>query len=140
MNDQAERTHSNLGPGFLVTAAFIGPGTILTASRAGAEFGLSLLWALLFSLGMTFVLQEMALRLGLVKRLALTTILRDAVAQPLFKWGLLVLVGLAIVVGNSAYEGGNLTGAAAGAAASGAGASLGAGAAAGAGAAGAGAA
>ena len=116
MSDQSERAHANLGPGFLVTAAFIGPGTILTASRAGAEFGLSLLWALLFSLVMTFVLQEMALRLGLVKRLALTTILRDAVSQPVFKWGLLVLVGLAIVVGNSAYEGGNLTGAAAGAA------------------------
>jgi len=115
MSDQTKRAHANLGPGFLVTAAFIGPGTILTASRAGAEFGLSLMWALLFSLGMTFVLQEMALRLGLVKRLALTTILRDAVAEPLFKWGLLVLVGLAIVVGNSAYEGGNLTGAAAGA-------------------------
>ena len=116
MSDQSERAHANLGPGFLVTAAFIGPGTILTASRAGAEFGLSLLWALLFSLVMTFVLQEMALRLGLVKRLALTTILRDAVTQSVFKWGLLVLVGLAIVVGNSAYEGGNLTGAAAGAA------------------------
>ena len=116
MSYQAERAHANLGPGFLVTAAFIGPGTILTASRAGAEFGLSLLWALLFSLVMTFVLQEMALRLGLVKRLALTTILRDAVTQPVFKWGFLVLVGLAIVVGNSAYEGGNLTGAAAGAA------------------------
>ena len=116
MSYQAERAHADLGPGFLVTAAFIGPGTILTASRAGAEFGLSLLWALLFSLVMTFVLQEMALRLGLVKRLALTTILRDAVTQPVFKWGLLVLVGLAIVVGNSAYEGGNLTGAAAGAA------------------------
>ena len=116
MSDQSERAHANLGPGFLVTAAFIGPGTILTASRAGAEFGLSLLWALLFSLVMTFVLQEMALRLGLVKRLALTTILRDAVTQSVFKWGLIVLVGLAIVVGNSAYEGGNLTGAAAGAA------------------------
>jgi len=116
MSDQSERAHANLGPGFLVTAAFIGPGTILTASRAGAEFGLSLLWALLFSLVMTFVLQEMALRLGLVRRLALTTILRDAVTQSVFKWGLLVLVGLAIVVGNSAYEGGNLTGAAAGAA------------------------
>ena len=82
MSDQAEGAHGNLGPGFLVTAAFIGPGTILTASRAGAEFGLSLLWALLFSLVMTFVLQEMALRLGLIKRLALTTILRDAVTQP----------------------------------------------------------
>ena len=48
MSGQSEKAQSELGPGFLVTAAFIGPGTILTASRAGAEFGLSLLWALLF--------------------------------------------------------------------------------------------
>ncbi|MEM8659565.1 MAG: divalent metal cation transporter, partial [Pseudomonadota bacterium] len=34
------------GPGFLVTAAFIGPGTITTASIAGANFGFALLWAL----------------------------------------------------------------------------------------------
>lgn len=114
MNRLFANTHS-LGPGFLVSAAFIGPGTVLTASRAGAEFGLSLLWALLFSLVLTFFLQEMALRLGLVRRLALTTILREAVRQPVLKWLLLMLVVIAIVVGNSAYEGGNLTGAAAGA-------------------------
>ena len=38
------------GPGLLVTAAFIGPGSIATASVAGANFGFVLLWALLFSL------------------------------------------------------------------------------------------
>ena len=37
------------GPGLLVTAAFIGPGSIATASAAGANFGFVLLWALLFS-------------------------------------------------------------------------------------------
>ena len=31
------------GPGFLVAAAFIGPGTIVTASRAGAGYGTALL-------------------------------------------------------------------------------------------------
>ena len=53
------------GPGLLVTAAFIGPGSIATASVAGANFGFVLLWALLFSLIATVVLQEMAARLGL---------------------------------------------------------------------------
>jgi len=54
------------GPGLLVTAAFIGPGSIATASVAGANFGFVLLWALLFSLLATVVLQEMAARMGLV--------------------------------------------------------------------------
>ena len=37
------------GPGLLVAAAFIGPGTVLTASKAGAAYGYSLIWAVLFS-------------------------------------------------------------------------------------------
>ena len=41
------------------TAAW-GSGTVTTASKAGASFGSSLLWALLFSVFATIVLQEMA--------------------------------------------------------------------------------
>nr|WP_237712996.1 divalent metal cation transporter [Alishewanella agri] len=54
------------GPATLVTAAFIGPGTVVTASLAGANFGYALLWALLFSVLATLILQEMAARLGIV--------------------------------------------------------------------------
>ena len=54
----------NLGPGMLVTAAFIGPGTVTTATVAGARFGYVLLWALGFSVIATIVLQEMSARLG----------------------------------------------------------------------------
>ncbi len=50
---------SKMGPGILVTAAFVGPGTITTASSAGASFGYALLWALLFSVLATIVLQEL---------------------------------------------------------------------------------
>ena len=39
----------NLGPGALVSAAFIGPGTVTACTLAGANFGYTLLWALLFS-------------------------------------------------------------------------------------------
>lgn len=48
------------GRGLLVTAAFIGPGSVATASVAGVNFGFVLLWALLLSLIATIVLQEMA--------------------------------------------------------------------------------
>ncbi len=38
-----------LGPGLVVTAAFVGPGTVTTTSSSGAKYGYVLLWALTFS-------------------------------------------------------------------------------------------
>jgi manganese transport protein len=102
------------GPGFLVAAAFIGPGTVTTASVAGASTGPALIWALLLSVIATLVLQEHALRLGVVTRRGLGEALRDrfsgSVARPLMA----ALVLLAILVGNAAYQSGNLSGAALG--------------------------
>ncbi len=103
-----------LGPGFLIAAAFIGPGTVTTATLAGANFGYSLVWALLFSVFATFVLQEMALRLGVVSKLGLAEALRKQIQQPVFRALAVALVVVAIGIGNAAYEAGNLTGAAIG--------------------------
>ncbi|MGI9323400.1 MAG: Nramp family divalent metal transporter [Pseudomonadales bacterium] len=99
------------GPGLLVTAAFIGPGTITTASVAGARFGYALLWALLFSVVATMVLQEMAARLGLVTRRGLAEAIRDSYASAWFGKGAILLVVFAVGFGNAAYEAGNITGA-----------------------------
>ena len=98
----------------MVTAAFIGPGTIATASQVGSRLGLTIGWALLFSLFATFVLQEIALRLGLVHRMGLAALLRRQLAGRWFGLPILGLVLLAIVFGNAAYQSGNLTGAAVG--------------------------
>ncbi len=103
-----------LGPGLLVTAAFVGPGTVTTASVAGAKYGYALLWALLFSVLATIVLQEMAARLGLVTRRGLGEALRTTFTRPWLRWGCVVLVVSAIGFGNAAYETGNITGAAVG--------------------------
>ncbi|MGI9457576.1 MAG: Nramp family divalent metal transporter [Aeoliella sp.] len=102
------------GPGLLVTAAFIGPGTVTTASRAGAEFGYALLWTLVFAIAATAILQEMAARLGLVARQDLATAIRGSISPAPLRWLALALVLMAIAVGNAAYQTGNLTGAALG--------------------------
>ncbi|AWL11257.1 Protein Malvolio [Saliniradius amylolyticus] len=99
------------GAGLLVTAAFIGPGTITTASVAGANFGFALLWTLLFSVIATIVLQGMAARLGIVTGLDLAQALRKHIHQPLFRYLAGFLVISAIGIGSAAYEAGNLTGA-----------------------------
>ncbi|MEM5512079.1 Nramp family divalent metal transporter [Pseudoalteromonas sp. AS84] len=100
-----------LGPGLLVTAAFIGPGTITTASVAGANFGFALIWTLLFSVIATILLQSMAARLGVTTGQDLAQALRANIQTPLFKSLAIFLVISAIGVGSAAYEAGNLSGA-----------------------------
>ena len=102
------------GPGLLVTAAFIGPGSVATASAVGANFGFVLLWALLFSLIATIMLQEMAARLGLVSGEGLSQALRTTFKNPLLSRIAVLLVVSAIGIGNAAYEAGNISGAALG--------------------------
>ena len=100
-----------VGPGFLVTAAFIGPGTIVTASRAGAGYGTALLWAVLFSVIATMVLQDMAARVGLAGRRGLAEAIRDSLADPTARVIVLGLIAVTILVGNAAFQTGNLLGA-----------------------------
>ena len=114
MKDEASRQpwwRWRFGPGLLVTAAFIGPGTVATASRAGAEFGYALLWTLLFAVVATIVLQEMSARLGLVARLGLSEAIRESIRPTWARRSALALVLTAIVLGNTAYQTGNLMGA-----------------------------
>ena len=100
-----------IGPAFLVTAAFIGPGTVITSSLAGANFGLALVWALVFSVLATIVLQEMAARLGIVTQQGLGENIRNALTNPIARVLGVTLVVSAIVIGNAAYQGGNISGA-----------------------------
>ncbi len=112
MNSSGTPRRSRFGPGLLVTAAFIGPGTITTASSAGAHFGFALLWALLFSVAATLVLQEMSARLGLVTREGLAEAMRAHFRSPLFGKLAVLLIVAAVGFGNAAYEAGNIAGAA----------------------------
>lgn len=112
--DNKKSLFRNFGPGVLVAAAFIGPGTVTVCTLAGARFDYSLLWAMVLSIFATCVLQEMAARIGLVTRMDLAAIVRSEITSPLFRKGLTFLILSAIVLGNAAYESGNIQGAALG--------------------------
>ena len=102
------------GPAVLVTAAFIGPGTVMAASSAGAEYGYVLLWAVAFSVFATIVLQEMAARLGIVSGSGISQAIKTTITNRWLRFLALALILLAIFVGNSAYQTGNILGAAVG--------------------------
>ncbi len=93
-----------------ISAAFIGPGTVTTASAAGAGYGFSLLWALVFSTIACLTLQEASGRLTAVSGLSLGEAMRRHFGQ-----GIPLAVVGAVVLGCVAYEAGNILGAVAGA-------------------------
>ncbi|NIO02214.1 MAG: hypothetical protein GTO42_08735 [Candidatus Latescibacteria bacterium] len=99
----------------VISAAFIGPGTVTTAASSGAHFGYSLLWALLFSTFACLVLQEASARVTVVSGKNLGQAIRQqfhgGASGPL----VMVLVLGAIVLGCAAYEAGNILGSVAGA-------------------------
>lgn len=101
-------------PGWLIAAAFIGPGTVTTASLAGAQFGYTVIWALAFSILATLILQEMAVRLGVISKMGLADAIHNQFNAPIWRWLASILIISAIGIGNAAYEGGNITGAALG--------------------------
>lgn len=104
----------NIGPGALVAAAFIGPGTVTTSTLAGASYGYALIWALVFATLATIILQEMSARLGTVGQLGLGAAIRNTLESSVWRWPVFALVLVAIFLGNCAYEAGNISGAAAG--------------------------
>ena len=56
----------NLGPGFVTGASDDDPSGIATYAQAGASFGFSMLWSILFTLPLMIAVQEMSARIALV--------------------------------------------------------------------------
>ena len=100
-----------IGPAALVTAAFIGPGTITLCILAGVTHGFSLLWAMLLSTLITIFIQNTAARIAWTTRKGLAQSSLQQSNYPLLKILLGALLIGAIFIGNAAYEAGNLSGA-----------------------------
>ena len=99
----------------VIAAAFIGPGTVTTAARAGSDFGLTLAWALLFSTVACVVLQEASGRLTVVTGSELGAAIRDRFSHSVRAGWVPALLATGVVMGCAAYEAGNLLGGVAGA-------------------------
>ena len=101
---------SSLGPGSVVAAAFIGPGTITMCSISGAQFGYSLVWALIISILITLVIQSTVVRISIVSTKPLSKLLINQFRNKYLKLLSIFLLISAIFVGNAAYEAGNISG------------------------------
>eukprot|EP00741_Cyanophora_paradoxa_P020694 tig00021290_g19974.t1 len=85
-----------LGPGFLVSIAYIDPGNIAVDLAAGAQFGYTLAWVLIWSTALGLLLQTLSSRLGLVTGRNLAQKCRDEYPRPV-SYVLWLLAELAII-------------------------------------------
>ena len=106
-----KRLFKNLGPGPLIAAAFIGPGTVTLCTLAGVKFGMSLLWTLLIAVLASITLQSMAVKIGIIGKKSITEALKDEISNPVIKYIIITLIFMTILIGNTAYEAGNISGA-----------------------------
>jgi manganese transport protein len=98
----------------VISAAFIGPGTVTTSASAGTEFGYTLIWALIFSTAACFVLQEASARITAVSGINLGQAMQKQYGSTLPGRWLIYLALVAILTGCAAFEAGNILGATAG--------------------------
>ena len=98
----------------VLAAAFIGPGTVTTAAKAGHGHGFALLWALAFSTFACILLQEAAARVTVASGVDLGRALRRRFDGTRWSAPVVFVVVGAILVGCAAYEMGNILGAVAG--------------------------
>lgn len=101
----------HIGPATFIAAAFIGPGTVSVCALAGLDYGYALIWVMFISMFMTIFLQELSARLAITYQKDLIELIRQYFnGQKYLKYFIFVLIFIAIVFGNAAYEAGNLSG------------------------------
>lgn len=94
----------------VISAAFIGPGTITTAVSAGVSFQLDLLWAVVFATVACIVLQEVSARVIISSELTFGECIEQRFGIGWVTW----LVAIPVLLGCAAYEAGNILGAVSG--------------------------
>ncbi|APW39690.1 iron transporter [Rhodoferax koreense] len=82
-----------IGPGLITGAADDDPSGIATYSQAGAQFGFSMLWTVVFTLPLMVAIQIVSARIGYVTRQGLAANIKSSFPR----WVLLVVVGMLLV-------------------------------------------
>ncbi len=91
-----------LGPGIVTACVVIGPGSILTSSKVGAQDGYSKIWVVILAVFFMMTYTTLATRLGVVTRQSAGDLVRRHAGRPLA-----VLIGVAVFFISAAYQFGN---------------------------------
>ncbi len=112
MSDQAEsssvgaRLLRALGPGLVTACVVIGPGSILTSSKLGADEGYSKIWVVVISVIVMMTYVNLGMRLGVVTQQSNAELVSKHIHRAIS-----VLIGLSVFFISAAFQFGNNLGA-----------------------------
>ncbi len=110
MNEKvaAKPWYTRIGPGLITACVVIGPGSILTSSKVGANDEYSMLWVVLISVLFMMIYMTLGAKLGAVANSAPCDLVREKSGKPLA-----IALGLCVFFISSAFQSGNNIGVAA---------------------------
>jgi Mn2+/Fe2+ NRAMP family transporter len=91
-SQRLRKSFQSLGPGLITGAADDDPSGIATYSQAGAQFGFSMLWSMVFTLPLMAAIQIISARIGYVTRRGLVA----NIGQAYPRWVLVSTVTLLV--------------------------------------------
>lgn len=89
----------NIGPALIVASVVVGPGSILTSSQVGAEFGYTMIWVLLLSCLLMLGMTALSARLGGALEGSLCDEIRARSGPPLA-----ILAGLCVFLVTTCFQ------------------------------------
>lgn len=100
--------YRRIGPGLITACVVIGPGSIMTSSKIGANDGYAMLWVVVVSVAFMMLFTTLGAKLGVVASASPGDLIRKKAG----KW-LAVLVGSGVFFISAAFQSGNNIGVAA---------------------------
>lgn len=91
-----------IGPSFITASLVLGPGSISTASKIGAEFGYQMIWLLLLAVSCMILYTSISARIGVVSDQSLLTLIAENYGKPFS-----ILIGVSCFLITAAFQFGN---------------------------------
>ena len=92
----------SVGPGFIIAATVLGPGSITVASRIGSEYGYAFLWVIVFATVFMITYTSMAARFGVVNKPSIL----QTIADHYGRW-FAIIIGISAFLASSSFQFGN---------------------------------
>jgi len=92
----------SLGPGFIIAALVLGPGSITVASRIGSEYGYAFLWVIVIATVFMITYTSMGARFGVLNSKSIL----QSIAENYGRW-FAIAIGISAFLSTSSFQFGN---------------------------------
>lgn len=100
--NKIKRIVGSVGPGLIIAAVVLGPGSITVASRIGAEYGYAFLWVIILATIFMITYTSMGARFGAVNNISILSAIADRYGRVFA-----VIIGISAFLSTSSFQFGN---------------------------------